>query len=192
MWRPLCRDWINCLTGLITRTNRQTRNKELLADKEQTVMSGAYYPMDASVQTQITAAQFQQRQQAARDLWRRTYLDAGKPVILVGWGSCSVIHGAVETFRAIRAWLDQNRVDAVLRRTGCFGSDYVEPQVDIMLAGGPRISYGQITADKVPELLRAVLIGKDLKKEWAFCVVDREDFDNSTQGYQGIPAAKDL
>src|SRR5262245_5686362 len=98
-------------------------------------MSGAYYPLDTSVRTQITVEQFAQRQQAAQESWRRTYLDAGKPVILVGWGSCSVIHGAVETFRAIRAWLAENRMDAVLRRTGCFGSDYVEPQVDIMLPG---------------------------------------------------------
>ena len=155
--------------------------------------SAAYYPMDAAVHTQITAAQFAERQQAARAHWQQTYLDAGKPVILVGWGSCSVFHGAVETFRAIRDWLATNRVDAVLRRTGCFGSDFAEPQVDIVLPnGGPRISYRQITADRVPALLESVLLHHDLKKDWAFCVVDREDFNNSTAGHEGIPAAKEI
>src|SRR5690349_12455550 len=98
--------------------------------------SAAYYPLDTNVRTQITPEQFDQRRQAASDLWRRTYQDAGKPVILVGWGSCSVAHGAVETFWAIRKWLDDNHAVAVLRRTGCIGPDYAEPLVDVVMPNG--------------------------------------------------------
>ncbi|MGI8588700.1 MAG: NADH-ubiquinone oxidoreductase-F iron-sulfur binding region domain-containing protein [Chloroflexia bacterium] len=154
--------------------------------------SAAYYPLDTSVRGHITPEQFAERRQKAGEHWRQTYLDAGKPVILVGWGSCSVAHGAVETFRAIREWLAANHVDAVLRRTGCIGSDYVEPLVDIMMPNGPRVSYGPITADRVPELLESVLRRNDPKKDWAFAVVDKEDFNNSKQGYAGVPAALDL
>jgi NADH:ubiquinone oxidoreductase subunit F (NADH-binding) len=155
--------------------------------------SAAYYPLDTNVRTQITPEQFDQRRQAASDLWRRTYQDAGKPVILVGWGSCSVAHGAVETFWAIRKWLDDNHAVAVLRRTGCIGPDYAEPLVDVVMPnGGPRISYHHITADRVPELMESLWRRRDLKKEWAFCVLDREDFNNSNKSYEGIPAALEL
>ncbi|HMA35339.1 MAG TPA: NADH-ubiquinone oxidoreductase-F iron-sulfur binding region domain-containing protein [Chloroflexia bacterium] len=154
--------------------------------------SAAYYPLDANVRGQLTTEQFQQRRQQAEEHWQRTYLAAGKPVILVGWGSCSVAHGAVDTFRAIRDWLATNHVDAILRRTGCIGPDFAEPLVDILLPTGPRIAYHQITADRVPELLESVLRRNDVKPDWAFAVFDRDDFNNSTQGHQGIPAAKDL
>ena len=154
--------------------------------------SAAYYPLDTNVRSQITPDQLAQRRQAAQEHWRRTYLDAGKPVILVGWGSCSVAHGAVQTFFAIRDWLAANHVDAVLRRTGCIGPDYAEPLVDIIMPNGPRIAYHNMTADRVGDLLEAVLRRNDVSKDLAFCVFDKEEFNNSTQGYQGIPAAKDL
>src|SRR5699024_745785 len=117
-------------------------------------MSGAaYYPLNTDVRAEITRQQFEERQARAQQHWNRTYRDAGKPVILVGWDSSSVAHGAVETFFAIRQWLADNHVDAVLRRAGGWGSYYADPQVDIMMPGAPRISYRQITTDKVPELL---------------------------------------
>ena len=155
--------------------------------------SAAYYPLDTNVRTQITRTQFEQRRQAAHEHWRRTYLDAGKPVILVGWGSCSVAHGAVETFFAIRDWLAANHVDAVLRRTGCFGPDYAEPLVDIIMPNGPRIAYQQMTADRVPRSARSRAAPQRREQgHGPSASFDKEDFNNSTQGYQGIPAAKDL
>ena len=154
--------------------------------------SAAFYSMDTSIRGQMTPEQFDARVQAAKAHWDQTYLNADRPVILVGWGSCSVAHGAVETFRAIGAWLKANNVNAVLRRTGCIGPDYAEPLVDILLPNGPRICYSGITADRVPELLQSTLRQNQIKKEWAFCVFDKADFNNSTQGVQGVPAAKEL
>jgi hypothetical protein len=148
--------------------------------------------MDTSIRGKLTPEQFDARVQAAQQHWNQTYLNADRPVILVGWGSCSVAHGAVETFRAIRAWISANGNKAILRRTGCIGPDYAEPLVDIILPNGPRVSYSGITADRVPELLNTVLSQGQVKKEWAFCVLDKDDFNNSTQGYQGVPAALEL
>src|SRR5437868_3992441 len=111
-----------------------------------------YYPLNTDVRTQITREQFEARQRAAAEHWQRTYRNVGKPVIIVGWDSSSVAHGVVETFFAIRRWLAENRVDAVLRRAGGWGLYSADPQVDIMLPGAPRISYQQITAERVPDL----------------------------------------
>ena len=43
------------------------------------------------------------------------------------------------------------------------GTHYLEPQVDIIMPGQPRVSYAHITAEKVPELLESVLRRNDLE-----------------------------
>src|SRR4051794_407021 len=105
-----------------------------------------YYPMDVTRRLQITREQFEARQQAAVKRWQATMTQADAPVIIVPWGSSSVAHGAVTTFEAILDWLRSNNVKAVVRRAGPMGTDYLEPQVDIIMPGQPRISYAHITA----------------------------------------------
>src|SRR6266540_2955283 len=109
-----------------------------------------YYPMDAGRRTQITREQFEHRQQSARKRWQATMTAAEVPVIIVPWGSSSVAHGAPQTFEAIREWVSDNHIRAIVRRAGPMGTHYLEPQVDIILPGSPRVSYARITADKVP------------------------------------------
>ncbi len=157
-------------------------------------MSGAaYYPLNTDVRPQISREQFEARQRRAAEHWQRTYRNAGKPVILVGWDSSSVAHQAVETFFAIQDWLRANSVDAILRRTAGWGSYYNDTQVDILLPGAPRISYARITPERVPELLQSVLREKNVRADWAMCWFDPDEFDKSEgEPYQGIPAAKSL
>src|SRR6476469_3620966 len=126
-----------------------------------------YYPMDVTNRTQITREQFEARQQAARARWQATMTQADVPVIVVPWGSASTAHGVVATFEAIRDWLEENNVKAIVRRAGPMGTDYLEPQVDIILPGNPRISYAHITADKVADLLGSVLMRGDMRPDLA-------------------------
>src|SRR5436853_643274 len=136
-----------------------------------------YYPMDVTQRTRITREQFETRQAAARKRWQATMTQAQVPVIIVPWGSSSVAHGVIPTFEAIREWLADNRMEAIVRRAGPMGTDYLEPQVDIILPGKPRISYAHITADKVPELLESVLRRGDLRSDLAVCIYGTDEWD---------------
>src|SRR3954453_7746308 len=151
-----------------------------------------YYPMDVTRRTSITREQFEARQHAARKRWQTTMTQAQVPVIIVPWGSSSVAHGAASTFEAIRLWVQTHHVDAIVRRAGPMGTYYLEPQVDIILPGSPRVSYGHVTADKVPDLLESVVRGGELSHELAVCIYGTEEWDGAEIGIKGIPPARQL
>lgn len=151
-----------------------------------------YYPIDVRRRMQITREEFEARQAAARKRWQVTMTQAETPVIIVPWGSSSVAHGTVATFEAIRQWLAQNEVKAIVRRAGPMGTHFLEPQVDIILPGSPRVSYAHITADKVADLLHSVLELNDLRPDLAVCIYGTEEWDGAELGIRGIPVAKEL
>lgn len=151
-----------------------------------------YYPLDVTRRSQITREQFEARQEGARKRWQATMSSADVPVIIVPWGSSSVAHGADSTFETIRSWIAASNAKAIVRRAGPMGTHYLEPQVDIIMPGQPRISYAHITADKVPELLESVLNRGDLRPDLAVCIYGTEAWDGAEAGIKGIPAAKEL
>ena len=80
-----------------------------------------------------------------------------KTRIIVGSATCGRAAGALKTLEAIRREVALQGLDAQVETTGCIGLCYEEPLVDIIKPGGPRVSYGGVTADKVPGLLQQVL-----------------------------------
>lgn len=87
------------------------------------------------------------------------------PVIFVGTGTCGIVSGAGKTFQAIQQYLEDRKLQAQLVRVGCIGLCSAEPIVDVQLAGKNRISFREITEDKVSLLLDDALnriIPKDL------------------------------
>jgi NADH:ubiquinone oxidoreductase subunit F (NADH-binding) len=151
-----------------------------------------YYPLDVTKRTEISREQFEARQAAARRRWQATMTHADLPVIIVPWGSSSVAHGVVATYEAIRDWLEENHIKAIVRRAGPMGVDYLDPQIDIILPGHPRVSYAHITADKVPDLLDSVVRRSDLRPDLAVCIYGTDDWDGAEVGLKGIPAAREL
>lgn len=80
-----------------------------------------------------------------------------QPVIYVGMATCGQIAGALQTFEAIREYLDEHGIAAELIEGGCIGLCSAEPIVDVQLPGKARISFGNITKDKVQYLLDEIL-----------------------------------
>ncbi|HQJ52953.1 MAG TPA: NADH-ubiquinone oxidoreductase-F iron-sulfur binding region domain-containing protein [Planctomycetota bacterium] len=79
------------------------------------------------------------------------------PVVFVGAGTCGLGAGAGKTLAAIKEWVAAHKSDAQVLETGCIGLCSEEPIVDIHLPGRTRVSFGGVTAEKVPDLLAAVL-----------------------------------
>jgi NADH:ubiquinone oxidoreductase subunit F (NADH-binding)/NADH:ubiquinone oxidoreductase subunit E/Pyruvate/2-oxoacid:ferredoxin oxidoreductase delta subunit len=80
-----------------------------------------------------------------------------KPIIYVGTGSCGQNSGALETYQAIQHFLAENNIDADLTEVGCLGLCSEEPIVDVQLPGKARISFRNITSEKIDGLLASVL-----------------------------------
>lgn len=98
----------------------------------------------------------QQRRQHLAELRRDSVL---RPTIFVGAGTCGLGAGAKETLAAIHKYLDNHEIKADVVMVGCIGLCSVEPLVDVQLPGRPRVTYKNITSDKVDRLLDEALTG---------------------------------
>ncbi|NMC07728.1 MAG: 4Fe-4S binding protein [Candidatus Lokiarchaeota archaeon] len=81
-----------------------------------------------------------------------------KPVIFIGLVTCGLASGGGETYKALTAELARLHVDARIVKVGCIGSCFAEPIVDIKLPGRARVSFQKITADKIPALLKSMIV----------------------------------
>jgi NADP-reducing hydrogenase subunit HndB len=104
------------------------------------------------------------RQQVQQELSTRT--ETGTTII-IGMGTCGIAAGARETMHAVLEELRARNIQAHVATVGCIGMCAREPLVDIEQAGQPRITYGNITADKVPQLIEEHLINGRAIEEWA-------------------------
>ncbi len=79
------------------------------------------------------------------------------PVVFVGAGTCGLGAGARKTIVAIKSFLAQHGLKAEVVEVGCNGMCSDEPIVDIQMPGRTRVSFGSVTAERVPRLLEAML-----------------------------------
>ncbi len=103
------------------------------------------------------------REQLQSEITTRT--ETGTTII-IGMGTCGIAAGARETMRAILEELHKRNIEAHVATVGCIGMCAREPLVDIEQAGKPRITYGNITANKVPRLIEEHLINGRVVEEW--------------------------
>ena len=85
-----------------------------------------------------------------------------QPVIYIGTASCGRAAGALETLAAIKETLRDLGKTATIIEVGCIGPCYLEPLMDVVLPGKPRISYANVTPFKAKKILTACLIEGDL------------------------------
>jgi len=111
------------------------------------------------------------REEAQRDIQVR--MDTGTK-ITVGMGTCGIAAGARETMHAILEELQKREIDAHVATVGCIGMCSFEPLVDIEQAGGDRITYGNISADRVPHLIEEHLINGHVVEEWVVGRIPKE------------------
>ena len=95
--------------------------------------------------------------------------------VIVGMATCGIAAGARETFKAIQEEAQKLGIKNItLTQTGCMGSCFAEPTVEVMLPGQESILYGNVTADmakeivekhiKNGELVQNLIIGKPYEK----------------------------
>jgi NADP-reducing hydrogenase subunit HndB len=87
-------------------------------------------------------------------------------VITVGMGTCGIAAGARETMQAVLKELDERDIEANVKTVGCIGMCADEPLLDIKQGDEPRITYGNLTADKVPHLIEEHLIKGNVVEDW--------------------------
>lgn len=102
-------------------------------------------------------------EQVRRDISNR--VETGT-TITVGMGTCGIAAGARETMQAVLDELREREIEAHVKTVGCIGMCSREPLVDIEQAGRPRVTYGNVTGDRVARLIEAHLINGEVVDEW--------------------------
>ena len=87
--------------------------------------------------------------------------------IVVGQGSCGIATGAKKTAAEFEKQLKANNLDTELTITGCVGTCYLEPIVDVYEDNGWMTRYVKVQPDKVEKIVKDHIIGGTPVKEYA-------------------------
>lgn len=84
------------------------------------------------------------------------------PQIRIAMGTCGIAAGAKGTMAAFLRILRERNMDAVVTQTDCMGHCDVEPTVEITLPGREPALYGNVTADRVEEIIDKYICNGEL------------------------------
>ena len=103
---------------------------------------------------------------------------SSKPLILVGLATCGMAAGANAVLKAIEGELARRNIQANIIPVGCIGLCYLEPIVDIVKPGRPRISYSQVTPEKAIKLIEDYLVNDNPRPDLALGTFGEDRFAN--------------
>ncbi len=79
------------------------------------------------------------------------------PTIYIGTSSCGIAAGALQTKVAIENYIKERSLDVRLSEMGCTGFCSQEPGMDIKLPGKARLSFSNVSEDKIIGILDCIL-----------------------------------
>lgn len=119
--------------------------------------------------------------------------------ISVGEGTCGRANGAADVLESIKDEVQKQGLDFVVRQTGCIGFCQVEPIVDVLVPGLPRVFYHHMSVKKGRELVRGISEG-NFHPEWALARLNQDKLlvevkrpaGGKLNGLSEVPAFEDL
>ncbi len=110
-----------------------------------------------------------------------------KPILFVGAGTCGLGAGANHTMAKAREWLAAKNIQAEVIPVGCIGLCSSEPILDIKMPGKKRISFEQVSGDKVESILEKVF--EETIPEHP--MLGQFDDQHDQKAWEGVPSIKD-
>jgi len=92
----------------------------------------------------------------------------------VGLCTCGLANGGGDVLAHIRDEVQKRRLDFVVHETGCVGFCEMEPIVDVLAPGLPRVFYHHVTTEEARELVRSLAAG-DFQSESALMRLERDE-----------------
>ena len=94
--------------------------------------------------------------------------------IVIGQGSCGVATGAKKTAAEFEKQLAEKNLNAVVDITGCVGTCYLEPIVDVYDDNGKMTRYVKVQPDKVAEIVDNHIAKGEAVADMAIAAEDQE------------------
>lgn len=97
--------------------------------------------------------------------------------IMIGQGSCGIATGAKKTQAAFEKEIADRNLNVELDCTGCVGTCYLEPIVDVYSDDGAMTRYVRVQPDRVKRIVEEHLVGGHPVEEYAISEEDRQFLD---------------
>src|SRR5512138_1186888 len=110
---------------------------------------------------------FNSHRQQALQKWDAQIAHSDIPVIYLGTASCGIAAGALDVLETIQQTLAELGQPARVIQVGCIGPCYLEPIMDVVMPGGSRVSYTNVTPQKAKKILQANLVEGDVAPQMA-------------------------
>ena len=94
--------------------------------------------------------------------------------VVIGQGSCGVATGAKKTAAEFEKLIAEKNIDVKVDITGCVGTCYLEPIVDIYEDNGEMIRYVKVQPDKVEKIVEDHLVNHNVVEEQAISDEDKQ------------------
>ena len=94
--------------------------------------------------------------------------------IVVGEGSCGIATGAKKTAAEFEKQIKEKNLDVKVDITGCVGTCYLEPIVDVYDDNGEMTRYVKVQPDKVADIVESHLINHKVCEEQAISEEDKQ------------------
>ncbi len=87
--------------------------------------------------------------------------------VVVGMGTCGIAAGARDTLAAIMDELGKRNIEGVaVTQTGCAGVCEQEPIIEVCKTGEPRVTYGNVTAERGRKIVVQHVINGSVVGDW--------------------------
>jgi NADH:ubiquinone oxidoreductase subunit F (NADH-binding)/(2Fe-2S) ferredoxin len=101
----------------------------------------------------------------------------------VGSAVCGLSRGAKGTLETLKEEIAKSNLNAEVKAVGCNGLCFTEPVVEVISPGMPKITYGSVTPERVPELVKVVKRGEVIKKMALFKTTRYQFLNGKTVEY---------
>jgi len=109
--------------------------------------------------------------------------------ILVGTATCGRASGALGVLEAIKSELAKRNIEAIITQVGCIGLCYAEPLVDVVKPNRPRICYGNVTPEIIPQLIEDYVINDNPRPDLALGTIGNGSVDGISKLFE-LPMLK--
>ena len=97
--------------------------------------------------------------------------------VIIGQGSCGIATGAKKTQAEFEAQIAAKGVNVEIDFTGCVGTCYLEPIVDVYEDNGDMTRYVKVQPDRVERIVEEHLVGGKVVEAFAITPEDQQFLD---------------
>jgi NADH-quinone oxidoreductase subunit F len=113
-----------------------------------------------------------------------------QPMIMVGMGTCGIGNGADAVFQTLKEIIKEQKLNIIIKSTGCFGFCAIEPVIMVYFPGKPMFVYSAVEKKDAKKIIESI-VKQAIYHPKILCKIDYWDYITHTldfgKDYSNIP-----